>query len=109
MKHTYVRHRKMREMMQRKDWKKTWDIVFANDIFDKHSGCCVSYAAAFALLARECGYKKVTLCCDTGHAWDDIGGRLYDPLFASSRSFSQNYNARYTDYRSYAAIKKKIS
>ena len=95
--------------MQRKDWKKTWDIVFANDIFDKHSGCCVSYAAAFALLARECGYKKVTLCCDTGHAWDDIGGRLYDPLFASSRSFSQNYNARYTDYRSYAAIKKKIS
>ena len=109
MQYGYVRHRTMRQMMQTENWRKTWDIVFANDIFDKHSGCCVSYSAAFALMAKECGVKKVTLCCDTGHAWDDIGGRLYDPLFAKSRSFEKNYNASYSDYRINPAITKKIS
>ncbi|MCR4605138.1 MAG: hypothetical protein K5639_03975, partial [Eubacterium sp.] len=109
MQFNYVRHRKMKEMMTRANWKKTWDLVFANDIFEKKSGCCVSYSAAFALMAKECGYKKVTLCCDTGHAWDDIGGRLYDPLFAKSRDFHKNYNAKYTDYRRNPAITKKIS
>ena len=105
----YVRHRTMKEMMEQADWKKTWDIVFANDIFDKHSGCCVADAAAFALLAKECGYKNVTLCCDTGHSWDDIGGKLYDPLFAKARDFDKNYNAVYSDYRINPAITKKIS
>ena len=109
MQYGYVRHRTMKQMMQQSNWRKTWDIVFANDIFDRHSGCCVSDAAAFALLAKECGYKKVTLCCDTGHAWDDIGGRLYDPLFAKARDFNRNYHARYTDYRINPAITKKIS
>ncbi len=109
MKYGYVRHRTMKEMMKQANWKETWDIVFANDIFEKHSGCCVSDAAAFALLAKECGYKKVTLCCDTGHSWDDIGGRLYDPLFAKCRSYEKNYNARYSDYRINPAITKKIS
>ncbi len=109
MRAPYVRHRTMKQMMKSKNWRKKWDIVFANDIFEKHSGCCVSYSAAFALLAKECGYKKVTLCCDTGHAWDDIGGRLYDPLFAHARVFADNYNAKYKDYRINPAITKKIS
>lgn len=105
----YAQYRTMKTMMKRTHWKRDWDIVFANDIFDKHRGCCVSESAAFALMAKECGYKKVTLCCDTEHAWVDIGGRLYDPLFAESKSFRKNYNAAYWDYRAHAAISKKIA
>ncbi|MBR1865224.1 MAG: hypothetical protein IJ801_01815 [Lachnospiraceae bacterium] len=85
-----------------------WDIVFANDIFKEHRGCCASEACAFAYLAKVCGYEKVTICSDTGHAWVDIDGRLYDPLFAEARSFSKNYNAAYTDYRKHPAYTKKL-
>ena len=87
---------------------KDWDVIFANDIFDHHQGCCVSESAAFAFMAKECGFKNVTICSDTGHVWTDINGRLYDPLFAEGRSFSQNYNASYTDYRSNPVITKKL-
>ena len=85
-----------------------WDIVFANDIFKNHQGCCASEACAFGYLAVVCGYKDVTICSDTGHAWVDIGGKLYDPLFAESRSFKANYNANYTDYRIHPAYVKKL-
>lgn len=87
---------------------KDWDVIFANDIFDNHMGCCASEASAFAYLAKSCGYTKVTICSDTGHAWVDIRGRLYDPLFAEARSFSKNYNSGYCDYRSHPAYVKKL-
>ena len=85
-----------------------WDSTFANDIFDKGSGCCASLACAFAYMAKACGYEKVTICSDTEHAWVDIDGRLYDPLFARDRNFSSNYNAAYTDYRVHAAITRDL-
>lgn len=87
---------------------KDWDIVFANDIFIHHMGCCASEASAFAYLAKVCGYEDVRICSDTGHAWTDIGGRLYDPLFAEARSFQKNYNAAYWDYRKNAAYSLKL-
>ncbi len=86
-----------------------WDIVFANDVYNKHLGCCVSYSCALAIMAVDCGYTDVTICSDTGHVWVDIKGRLYDPLFAESRSFKKNYNAKYTDYRANPAVKRKLS
>ncbi len=85
-----------------------WDSTFANDIFDKGSGCCASLACAFAYMAKACGYEKVTICSDSEHAWVDIEGRLYDPLFAKDRSFSLNYNAAYTDYRVNAAFTRAL-
>ena len=87
---------------------KDWDVVFANDIFKTHSGCCASEACAFAYLAKTCGYETVKICSDTGHAWGDSDGKLYDPLFAESKSFSENYNANYTDYRINPAYTKKL-
>ncbi len=91
-----------------KKYPKDWDVVFANDIFKKHQGCCVSEAAAFAYMAKECGYKNVSICSDTGHAWTDIDGRLYDPLFAEAKEFDKNYNSSYWDYRSDPSIKKRL-
>ncbi len=85
-----------------------WDVVFANDIFENKQGCCVSEAAAFAFLAKECGSDDVYVCSDSSHGWARIGDRLYDPLFAESKSFEANYNAPFADYRSNAAYKKKI-
>ena len=84
---------------------------FANDIFQKHKGCCASEACAFAFIAKVCGYDKVTICIDDNklvHVWVDIGGRLYDPLFAESRGFKKNYNAKYTDDRKHPAYTKKL-
>ena len=85
-----------------------WDSTFANDIFDKGSGCCASLSCAFAYMAKACGYEKVTICSDSEHAWVDIDGRLYDPLFAKDRNFSLNYNASYTDYRVHAAFTRDL-
>ncbi len=85
-----------------------WDATFANDIFDSGAGCCVSLSCAFAYMAKACGFERVTICSDTKHAWVDIDGRLYDPLFAKDRNFSTNYNAAYTDYRVHAAFTKEL-
>ena len=102
----YKRYRTMKSA--KKNYPNNWDIVFANDIFKNHNGCCASEACAFAYLAKACGYENVTICSDTGHAWVDIGGKLYDPLFAESRDFNANYNANYTDYRKNPAYTKKL-
>ncbi|MBR6224034.1 MAG: hypothetical protein IKQ71_11450 [Lachnospiraceae bacterium] len=85
-----------------------WDVLFANDEFDKQQGDCLSDACAFAFLAVECGLPNVSICCDSGHAWCDVDGRLYDPLFAEANVFEENYNAKYTDYRKRAAYKKTL-
>ena len=99
--------KQFRTMSQVKDTE-DWDVVFANDIFEQHMGCCMSETCAFAYLAKECGYTDITICSDGGHGWVDIGGRLYDPLFAEARSFQANYDAPYTDYRSNPVIAKAV-
>lgn len=56
-----------------------WPVVYANDMFLDGSGNCFSYAAAFAYLAKACGYTNVYACNDTGHGWTEINGLIYDP------------------------------
>ena len=102
----YKRYHIMKVLMM--SYPETWDVIFANDIFEAYSGCCASEACAFAYMAKACGYENVTICSDGGHTWVDIDGRLYDPLFAEARSFSENYNAAYTDYRIRPVYKKTL-
>lgn len=85
-----------------------WEVTFANDIFDRHQGCCVSEAAATAFLFHECGCKTVYVATDTGHAWTEYNGRVYDPLFAEARGFDRYYNRPYEGYGMYAVVKHKI-
>lgn len=60
--------------------KKDWVYVYANDMFgDRRGGNCFSYAAAFAFLAKECGYDKVYACNSGGHGWTEVNGKVYDP------------------------------
>jgi hypothetical protein len=102
----YVRHRLLKPIYKTKGW----EMKFANDIFNKHSGCCVADAAAFAFLMRECGYGygDVYVCHDTSHAWTEIKGRVYDPLFAEAKSFKRNYNVSYKTYRLHPVGRRKI-
>ncbi len=85
-----------------------WELDFANDMFIRKQGCCVSNASGFAFLAKECGYPNVYLCDDTSHGWAEINKRAFDPLFAESKSYSKNYNAPYSVYKLYPVNKKKI-
>lgn len=87
--------------------KKGWEMTFANDIFKKGKGCCVSEACAFAFLAHECGYKSY-VCDDTGHAWTEINGRVYDTLFAEAKSYSTYYNGSYSSAHLYRVHRLKI-
>ena len=85
-----------------------WEITFANDIFDKGSGCCVSDSCATAFLFREIGYTNIYVCHDTSHCWFTVDGKLFDPLFAEGKSFYDNYNANYTDYREHPVGRRRI-
>lgn len=104
MKFPYHRYRILTPIYK----KKGWECTFANDTFKKHAGCCVSDACSTAFLFREIGYRNVYVCHDTAHAWASMGKRIYDPLFAQSKSFSANYNAVPTDYRIHAFAKRLI-
>ena len=101
----YKQYRKLKYIYKTANW----ELTFANDIFKHHAGCCVSLAAAFAYLARECGYMDVYIGHDTGHAWTMVNGYVYDPLFAEARGWSANYHAKSkSDYRSSVPYKRAI-
>ena len=91
----YRRFRLLNQMYEQQGWEMT----FANDIFERKMGCCVSTASAVAFLFREIGYTDVYVCHDTGHSWAAIGDRLFDPVFAKGKDFNSNYNAIPSDYR----------
>lgn len=104
LKHPYKRYRRLAEAKN----SAGWEIDYANEIFKKGNGCCVSEACAFAFLAKECGYKKVYVRDDTGHAWVEIKGRVFDTLFAETKGFNLYYNSTYTQAKLHRVGKKKI-
>lgn len=85
-----------------------WPSVYANDHFKLGGGNCFADAAAFAYLAKAVGCKNVYVCVDSkginGHAWAEINGLVYDPLFAQSKSYAGNYGAGYGTYRLYPVL-----
>lgn len=70
-----------------------WDVTYANDIFQKGCGCCVSDSCALAYLYIELGYTDIWVCHDGRHGWVNMGGRIYDPLLAETGYFDPNYNS----------------
>ena len=88
--------------------EKGWEYIFANDIFIKGEGCCVSQSSALAFMAHECGYKTVYVVHDTGHAWMEINGKVYDALFAKAKDYEKYYGLLYKDYGCHAVDRRKI-
>lgn len=56
-----------------------WETTYANDIFDKASGNCFSYAAAFAFMAKALGYNNIYVLHNGTHGWVEIDSLFYDP------------------------------
>ena len=104
MKAPYKRYRIIAKVRTQKNW----DVDYANDIFKKGKGCCVSMSSAFAYLAKECGYSKVYLCDDSEHAWVEIGGKVYDVLFARAKSYDKYFNSTYKTAKLVKVNKLKI-
>ena len=92
MKKSYITKRKFTT-------KPGWIPLYANDHFHGRGSTCQGDAAAFAYLAKAIGYKKVYVCMDSprpgGHAWTEINGKAYDPLFAQNRGFYKHYAVSY--------------
>lgn len=104
MKFGYRRYRLLKPICR----EKGWECTFANDIFQKKMGCCVSEASALAFLTRECGYRNVYVCHDTSHAWMELKGLVYDPLFSEAKNFEQYYGRSYNGYCCHPAGRRKI-
>ena len=85
-----------------------WECTFANDIFQKGDGCCVSEAAALAFLVNECGYRNVYVAHDTEHAWMELDKKVYDTLFARAKDYEKYYALSYSNYNCHAVDKRKI-
>ena len=85
---------------------KDWPVVYANDMFLDGSGNCFSYAAAFAYLAKACGYTEVYCCNDTGHGWCEINGLIYDPEQYRNTTKYKYYG---TSYKQVPGYKRGIS
>lgn len=91
-----------------------WEMIYANDIYEWHSGCCVSASCAFAFLAVEAGCHKVYVADENdplaGHAWTTMEGNnnVYDVVFAKSDGYEMNYDADVSDYRKYPGRKTYI-
>lgn len=88
--------------------QKGWEIIFANDIFDRKMGCCISESAAVAFLFKECGCDEVYIGSDTSHGWVEYNGRVYDPLFAEARGIIGYYNVSYESAKLWLIIKKRV-
>lgn len=92
-----------------------WYAVQANDMFERGRGDCIAYACAFAYIAKALGYKNVYVSANAprsnnhAHAWTEINGRVYDPLYAGTDGYRQNYNVRYSTYRWYYKFRKKLA
>ena len=70
-----------------------WAEMYANHYFDNLYGNCISWASAFAYMAKELGYTNV-YGCNTGHAWVEINGLIYDPEWDLA---FPSYGLKYTD------------
>ena len=94
----------------RADWRlfaqggKSWYATFANDIFERKSGNCLSSAGAFAYLAKACGVRNVYICTngprqwEGSHGWVEINGLVYDTYWAQRRGFRRFYATSYKKY-----------
>ena len=72
-----------------------WPVVYANDIFVRKGGDCLSCGAAFAYLAKAVGYDNAYGCHSGGHGWAEVDGKIYDPEWerhSAGSYYGLNYN-----------------
>ncbi|MBQ9031643.1 MAG: peptidoglycan-binding protein [Parasporobacterium sp.] len=68
-----------------------WPLVYVDDMLTLEESDCHGYAAMFGFLAALCGYSDDVVWCMTengDHAWVEIDGLVYDPIFFRSPNWS---------------------
>ncbi len=81
-----------------------WEVKYASDMLDGRKGNCYSYAAAFGMLARACGFNAKIVTGQISkdgadaisHAWVEIGGKVYDPQTEQTMGIDL-YGKKYAD------------
>lgn len=103
-----------------RSWRKlssggeSWYAVNANDLLERRSGDCISYACALAYMAKVIGYEDVNVCSrgtrkDNLHTWTEINGLVYDSYFAKQgRGNGKYYGISYDEYKFETVLRKKI-
>lgn len=85
-----------------------WELIFANDIFDRKMGSCTSDAAAVAFLFKECGCEEVYIASEFKHSWTEYNGRVYDAYFARTKEYPRYYNVPYESFWVKPTYKKQV-
>ena len=86
-----------------------WPLLYANDMFVGSGGNCLSFAAAYAYMAKAIGYEDVYCCNSGGHGWAEVNGNVFDPEWSKRDGlsavtyFNLSYDA-HTDVRYKQAI-----
>ena len=94
---------------------RSWYATFANDIFERKSGNCLSKATAFAYLAKACGFENVYVCTngprqrEASHGWVEIDGLVYDAYWAKRKGFKKCYASTYKQYFHRTFMRVKIA
>ena len=55
-----------------------WHRAMALDVYDRQTGSCFSYGAAFAYYANALGYGSCNIISSGGHGWAEVDGLVYD-------------------------------
>lgn len=93
-----------------------WEVKYAYDMLTSRKGNCYSFASAFGMLARECGYNAKIVtgkiskdgADEISHAWVEISGKVYDPQTQQTMGIDL-YGKKYTDVsRAVYTVEKKI-
>ena len=94
---------------------RTGRLLLQMTIFSITTGTAFLTLAHLLTSPRQSEYKNVYVCADAvqsnnnAHAWCEINGYVYDPLFAEAKSYSKYYGATYGSYGLYPVLKYKIS
>jgi len=72
-----------------------WPVVYAHDMMYLGGSYGHGYAALFGYAAVLCGYTDVHWAQNGFHAWVDIDGLVYDPVFRDSSYATEVYGWTY--------------
>ena len=79
-------------------YEEDWPMIYAEDMRTLGASTCQGMAALFGYVARLCDYSdEIYWCCNPYHAWVEIDGCIYDPVFLESTHQTLVYGWTYAE------------
>ena len=66
-----------------------YDVAYAQWLLDSGAGDCYCFGALYAYLLNAIGYTNPLFVASGGHAWSEVGGKVYDPNWATVIGFEK--------------------